>query len=51
MERVLGGAGQTNSQMGELMTLVMSNVDPSNRGKVVDVIRNQIKKAQENGAK
>ena len=46
-----GGAGQINSQMGELLTLTMSNVAPENREQVAEVIRNQIKAAESSGSK
>ena len=50
-EGLSGGAGQINSQMGELMALVMSNVKPEDRDQFSSVIRNQINSAKKNGAK
>jgi hypothetical protein len=50
-EGLAGGAGQINSQMGELMTLAMSNIPADKRSKAADIIRDQIKKAQESGSK
>ena len=50
-EGLAGGAGQINSQMGELMTLMMSNVPTSERGKLADIIRSQIQAAKKSGMK
>jgi hypothetical protein len=50
-ENIRGGAGRIESQMGELMTMAFSSLDPERRGKVADVIRSQIKAAEKSGNK
>jgi hypothetical protein len=49
-EGLAGGAGQINSQMGELMTLVFASASPEDRKKLSEVIRSQVKSAQERGS-
>ncbi len=49
-EGLAGGAGQINSQMGELMTLVFACASPEDRKKLSEVIRSQVKSAQERGS-
>jgi len=49
-EGLAGGAGQINSQMGELMTLVFASASPEDRKKLSEVIRSQVKSAQEKGS-
>ena len=50
-EGLKGGAGKVYSQMGELLTLIMSNTQPENRDQVADLIRSQIQKANAAGLK
>jgi hypothetical protein len=49
-EGLAGGAGQINSQMGELMTLVFASASPEDRKKISEVIRSQVKSAQQKGS-
>ena len=49
-EGLAGGAGQINSQMGELMTLIFSSASPEDRKKLSEVIRSQVKSAQSKGS-
>ena len=49
-EGLAGGAGQINSQMGELMILVFASASPEDRKKLSEVIRSQVKSAQEKGS-
>jgi hypothetical protein len=45
------GAGQISSQMGELMSMVITQLDPGNRKSFYDTIRSQILKSKEKGVK
>jgi hypothetical protein len=49
-EGLAGGAGQINSQMGELMTLVFASSSLEDRKKLSDVIRSQVKSAKQKGS-
>jgi hypothetical protein len=49
-EGLAGGAGQINSQMGELMTLIFASASPEDRKKLSEVIRSQVKSAQQKGS-
>jgi len=49
-EGLAGGAGQINSQMGELMTLVFASSSLEDRKKLSDVIRSQVKSSIEKGS-
>lgn len=43
------GAGQISSQMGELMSMVITQLDPTNRKSFYDTIQSQISKSKEKG--
>lgn len=49
-EGLAGGAGQINSQMGELMTLIFACASPEDREKLSEVIRSQVKSAKQKGS-
>jgi hypothetical protein len=49
-EGLAGGAGQINSQMGELMTLIFASSSPEDRKNLSEIIRSQVKSAEEQGS-
>jgi len=49
-EGLAAGAGQIKSQVGELMTLIFACSSPEDRKKLSDVIRSQVKSAQQKGS-